>query len=157
MADVFESFVINVARAHKYIQYIKKQETRVFGLKGFHVMCLYYLDKNPGGLTVTELSKKCCEDKAAVSRTLDSLVKSGYVVRQETISGTRRRQCVKLTPEGRHIAVKVVGVINDVTGLINDGMSDEENIQFYRTFAKINRRLANYCAGLGTAEKDALC
>ena len=66
----FEAFTISVTKAYKYIQKIKLAEAENIGLKANHIMYMYHLGKNPEGLTSTELSKLCVEDKAAVSRAI---------------------------------------------------------------------------------------
>ena len=155
MKDRFETFVTSVTLAHKYVQYIKKQEGLVFGLKGFHALCLYYLGKYPEGVTVTELSKRCCEDKATVSRALETLSKKGYVARQETVSGTRRRSRVLLTAEGKRVAERVERLIADITAKIGAGFTDEQLTEFYRIFMIMDKRLADYCAGIDRRGKAA--
>ena len=149
MINEFESFVVGITRAHKYVQYIKKYEGLAFGLKGFHVMCIYFLYKNPSGLTVTELSQRCCEDKATVSRTLDALTRRGYVIRQDTISGTHRRSRVRLSREGRRIAGKLNDLIEDITNHIGEGFTEEEKVLFYKMLYAFDKRLADYCTELG--------
>lgn len=56
-------------------------------------MCLYYLGKHPEGLTTSELTKLCCEDKAAVSRALSQLESGGLIVREAPEN--KRAICVK--------------------------------------------------------------
>ena len=148
MKDEFENFVTSVTLAHKYIQFIKKREGLVFGLKGFHALCLYYLDKYPEGTTVTELSKRCCEDKATVSRALETLSKRGYLAKIESVSANRKRCKVVLTPEGRQVAKKVDRIVDDVTKRIGAGFSDEQLTEFYSIFMTMDRRLSEYCANL---------
>ena len=79
VAEQFESFTAAVTRAYKCLQKIKNRETERMGLKGSHVMCLYYIGKTPGGLTAAELCRLCHEDKAAISRTLVDLTGRGYL------------------------------------------------------------------------------
>ncbi|MDV4150767.1 helix-turn-helix domain-containing protein [Clostridium sp. AL.422] len=70
------------------------------GLKANHVMYLYYLGKNPRGLTAGELCKLCIEDKAAVSRTILDLTEKGFVKVSEVDYGRKYRTKIILTPEG---------------------------------------------------------
>ena len=51
-----------------------------FGLKGTHVMCLFFLHHTPEGLTAAQLCQLCAEDKAAISRTIATLKEKGYIV-----------------------------------------------------------------------------
>ena len=70
---------MQVARCSRYIRKIKQEEMDNFDLKGPHVSCLYYLYKNDGSLTLKELCDICDEDKAYISRAIDSLEKDGYI------------------------------------------------------------------------------
>jgi hypothetical protein len=73
MIQRFDAFVSGITACYKYIQRIKSMEMTEFGLKGTHVMCLYYLRQNPAGLTASQLCGLCAEDKAAISRTVSEL------------------------------------------------------------------------------------
>ena len=48
-------------------------EMTELGLKGTHVMCLFFLHHTPEGLTAAQLCQLCAEDKAAISRTIATL------------------------------------------------------------------------------------
>ena len=62
----FQLFVSGVSTCYKYIQRIKNLKMTEFGLKGTHVMCLFFLHHNPEGLTAAQLCQLCAEDKAAI-------------------------------------------------------------------------------------------
>ena len=47
MIQRFDAFVSGITACYKYIQRIKSMEMTEFGLKGTHVMCLYYLRQIP--------------------------------------------------------------------------------------------------------------
>lgn len=145
MEDRFELFVMSVTRAYKYVQQIKKVESGTFGIKGIHVMCMVVLGKHPEGLTVTELSSRCCEDKAAISRTVDSLAEKGYVSYEGTEAKRRWRSKIMLTEHGQEVAKKVDVLIEDIVGKIRGDLTTEREAAFYRVFSAINDRLAEYC------------
>lgn len=69
----FETFSLSILELNRYLQKIKELEMKQFGLKANHTMCLYYLGQHPEGLTATQLTELCKEDKAAVSRCLSQL------------------------------------------------------------------------------------
>lgn len=79
MIERFELFTTTIGQIYKNLQRIKMQEMAEFQLKGIHVMCLLELNRNKEGLTVTQLSAFCGEDKAAISRTVSDLMKQGLV------------------------------------------------------------------------------
>ena len=150
MRERFELFTIAVTRAYKYIQQIKKHESVTFGIKGIHVMCMVALGKSPEGLTVTEIASYCCEDKAAVSRTVDSLAEKGYVEYEEAQGRRRWRSKVRLTEEGRKVTEGLDGLIDEIVCQIKGSLTTEQEAFFYRVFSIINDRLAEYCEKLET-------
>ena len=75
LIERFEIFTNSLTKAYKCIQKIKLAEAERMGMKANHMMCMYYLGKNPEGLTATELCKLCIEDKAAYRERLLTLLK----------------------------------------------------------------------------------
>ena len=75
MINRFELFTTTITQIYKNLQRIKMQEMSGFELRGTYVMCMFELNRNPEGLTITQLSQLCGEDKAAISRTISELVK----------------------------------------------------------------------------------
>ena len=78
MEGRFETFTVLINRISRNIRKIKNQEMADYRLRSAHISCLYYLYLAPG-LTVTELSERCEEDKATVSRALEYLEENGYL------------------------------------------------------------------------------
>ena len=105
MEDLFERFTVSILRLNKLVQRIKIYEIKKFGLKSIHVMCLYYLNCHPEGLTASELVKLTLEDKAAISRALATMREEGYA---EYDSATHNAD-VRLTPKGKQLAEYIVG------------------------------------------------
>lgn len=60
---------------------------------------LHHLILNDGTMTPTDLSKRVYRSKYAVTRTIDELVKHGYV-RRGALSRDRRKRAVHITKEG---------------------------------------------------------
>ena len=73
MIHRFEQLTTGVSQIYKNIQRIKTLEMRSLGLKGTHVMCLYFLSSHPDGLTASDLCALCKENKAGISRILSDL------------------------------------------------------------------------------------
>lgn len=137
MIDRFQSFVTGITECYKYIQRIKSAEMTELGLKGTHVMCLFFLRRHPEGLTAAQLCRLCAEDKAAISRTLATLQARGYIA----TGGKKYRAALTLTPAGTQIAEQVDGLICQWVGVGGDGLTDEERAAFYRTLEHIAANL----------------
>ena len=138
MIQRFDAFVSGITSCYKYIQRIKAMEMTEFGLKGTHVMCLYYLRRNPAGLTAAQLCGLCAEDKAAISRTVSELRSRGYIT---TLSEKAYRAMLTLTAAGQELARKFDQLIEGWVTAGGDGLTDEERVDFYKSLSAIAENL----------------
>ena len=138
MIQRFDAFVSGITACYKYIQRIKSMEMTEFGLKGTHVMCLYYLRQNPAGLTASQLCGLCAEDKAAISRTVSDLRSRGYIT---TLSEKAYRAMLTLTAAGHELARKFDQLIEGWVTAGGDGLTDEERSDFYKALSSIAENL----------------
>ena len=138
MIQRFDAFVSGITACYKYIQRIKSMEMTEFGLKGTHVMCLYYLRRNPAGLTAAQLCGLCAEDKAAISRTVSELRSRGYIT---TLSEKAYRAMLTLTAAGQELARKFDHLIEGWVSTGGDGLTDEERVDFYKSLSAIAENL----------------
>ena len=137
MIDRFQAFVSGITICYKYIQKIKTMEMTEFGLKGTHVMCIFYIYHNEENLTAAQLCQLCAEDKAAISRTLVTLQEKGYVE-----SGEKKyRANLKLTEQGKKLAKQIDGLIEQWVDCGGDGLTDEERNAFYNALNLISSNL----------------
>ena len=137
MIKRFEAFVTGITLCYKYIQKIKSAEMTELGLKGTHVMCIFFLSHNPDGLTAAQLCRLCAEDKAAVSRTVAKLQREGYVAPGEK----RYRAALRLTEKGEEVARRVDGLIEQWVAFGGAGLSDSDREAFYRALELISNNL----------------
>ena len=138
MIQRFDAFVSGITSCYKYIQRIKSLEMTEFGLKGTHVMCLYYLRQNPAGLPASQLCGLCAEDKAAISRTVSELRSRGYIT---SLSEKAYRAMLTLTSAGQEIARKFDNLIEGWVTAGGAGLTDEERSDFYKTLSAIAENL----------------
>ena len=141
----FEAFTTAVTKAYKCIQKIKLAETERMGLKANYVMYLYYLGKEPEGLTAKELSSLCVEDKAAVSRTLADLIEKGFVKPSETDAGRKYRTKFILTPEGYQRNKQLNQAIAMAVSKASSSLNEEDREHFYRVLFDITNNLETIC------------
>lgn len=148
MEELFSLFTLQIAKCSRCIRKIKQEEMESFDLKGPHVSCLYYLYKANGSLTLKELCDICDEDKAYISRAVDSLEKDGYI---ECNSKTEKRykSPLTLTEKGRLAAEKTVNKIDQIVESAGLGVTQEERENFYRTFKQISDNLQKICEKYG--------
>lgn len=139
--DRFEKFVNTVSLIQKNILKIKSIEMRELGLKGPHVMCLFYLDRYEEGLTAAKLCRLISVDKAAVSRVLSELGQKGYIYYPESIHGKRYRVNAVLTDEGKQAAKRVNEIICGVVEKAGAGLDDGERAAMYESLQKVSDNL----------------
>ena len=140
MQDRFQAFVTGISVCYKYIQKIKSVEMTEFGLKGAHAMCLFFLHSHPEGLTAAQLSQLCAEDKAAVSRSLASLTEKGYIESDEK----KYRSRIRLTEQGKKVAVHIDEMIERWVESGGDGLSEENREAFYSSLELISNNLRDH-------------
>ena len=137
MLQRFEDFVTGIGVCYKYIQRIKSLEMTEFGLKGTHVMCIYFLRRHPDGLTAAQLCQLCAEDKAAISRTLAVLQEKELI----SVGEKKYRARLTLTENGEKLASRIDELVGEWVGYGGDGLTDEERAMFYSTLSKIAANL----------------
>lgn len=139
MQERFENFTVLIKQINRNIHKIKSQEVTDFDLKAGHISCLYQLYKTDG-LTATDLCKRCAEDKAAISRSLDYLEKNGYLV-CDSKQAKRYRSPFFLTDKGRETGEEISERINRILDEVGSGVSREDLFFFYHSLFEINKRL----------------
>lgn len=108
MENRFDTFTGSILELNRIVQKIKECEMKKLGLKGAHAMVLYQLGKAPEGLSAVQLTDRCREDKAAISRALSQLITKGLVRKTAPASGRSYRTPFFLTEAG----TKVVEQLN---------------------------------------------
>ena len=141
MIDRFELFATTITQIYKNLQRIKMQEMSGFELRGTYVMCLFEVNRNPEGLTITQLSQLCGEDKAAISRTISELVKRGLVTSN---NNKKYRAPLVLTEEGQETANKIDALASTAVQAGSAGLTMEELKIFYKALTTISDNLNNY-------------
>ena len=137
----FEDFVGLIDALHKEIQRIKAAEAERLGFKGADVMCLYYLTKNPEGLTGSELARLVDVSRAAMSRTIARLESDDLVEAAAEGEETRYRVPVRLTEKGVEVARPIEGIVQDVLDETSRVLDVRQRSRMYESLNVILRRL----------------
>ena len=143
MEKRYERFTTLMMSINRSIRRIKNVEMAEYDLKAPHVACLYYL-RARGKLTLKELCEICEEDKANLSRILDSLEERGYVVCLSE-SARRYRSPYALSEKGKELGEYVSKKIEKVLERSGDGISPEELEMMYACLDRVNLNLAQIC------------
>ncbi|MGN0153545.1 MAG: MarR family winged helix-turn-helix transcriptional regulator [Lachnospiraceae bacterium] len=141
MIERFELFTTTISQIYKNLQRIKMKEMTEFHLKGTHVMCLFELNRNREGLTVTQLSQLCGEDKAAISRTVSELAKRNLVTSD---TEKKYRAPILLTKEGQDTADRIDELAAIAVQAGSAGLTKEELAVFYKALTRISDNLSHY-------------
>lgn len=144
MRNRFETFAAGIIDLNRCLQKIKDAEMKRFGLRASHAMCLYYLGRNSKGLTVTQLTALCREDKAAVSRSLSQLVEKGFVCCTLTENKRSYRTPYFLTAQGQKLAALMNERIETALSHCGSGLTEEQRNTFYDALELIRANLMAY-------------
>ncbi len=101
--------------------------------------CIYHLYSSDN-LTAKELSDKCEEDKATISRTLDHLEENGFIVCKSR-RAKRYKSPIMLTKKGRDIGRKIVEKVDLIIDEMSEGLSESERTTFYHALSTISDNL----------------
>lgn len=156
MIHRFEQLTTGVSQIYKSIRRIKKLEMRSLGLKGTHVMCLYFLHSHSDGLTAADLCTLCKENKAGISRILADLEAQGFIRYAHPQEKKKYRSKAVLTETGRKQAKKVNRLILNAVLKGGQDITSKERDIFYRVLNLISDNLENFCEELerSTASAD---
>ncbi len=149
MLDRFETFSTTIAMINRCVQKIKTREMTSIGMKGAHVMCLYTLGKESGGLTASQLCIKCGEDKAAISRTIKELIKLKYIKHISSTGKRAYRTKLILTEKGKEALIFVEDRVNKALEVIGGNLKDDERKAFYSSLKLIAANLKQYVGKSG--------
>lgn len=154
MEQRFEIFTRSIISIYRLIQKIKNTETCEYGLKGMHVMCLYFLGKHREGLTPVKLCKICAEDKAAISRTVVVLKEKGLIRELRETERKKYRNAVCLSEKGREIADGISEKVENALNAGGAGLSEEERVKFYDALLLVAKNLERYFSSITVTGKE---
>ena len=143
--DEFSSLILSI---NKSIQRIKNFEMECFGLKGNQVQCIYHLYNEEGGITPTQLSLLCGEDKGAMSRTIKELEKGDYLYIEE-VGKQKYRNPIKLTQRGKELGQMVSERVDKIFKEGSNGVEEEDRKDFYRRLGLVEGNLQEICKRYG--------
>ena len=144
MENIFENFTITILKLNKLVQKIKNFEMQEYDLKTIHVMCVYYLDNHPNGLTASELTKLTLEDKAAISRALKLLQEKGYA----SYDPNKYNAEIRLTDAGKKLASEVCRKADEAVSAGSYNFTEEQRVSFYSELKTIAENLEEYYSNL---------
>ena len=145
MISRYSKFTTLISNINRAINHIKSNEMQQFGLKSFHVSCLYYIYKFSDGLTASELCSLCEEDKGAISRSIDLLEKKGFVIYHVDDNKKKYRAKLFLTDAGKEIAERVNKITENAVDIGSQGLTDKERETMYKCLDIISNNLNKYC------------
>ncbi len=135
MLNRFIKFSLLIGSIHKSVQKILADEMAKYGLKGAYAQYLITLYKSEDKMTLVELTEKCDNDKAAVSRAVGNMVEKGLIVKEND----SYRAGLFLTSEGIKAAEFVCNRAKMAVEAA--GVTEEERESFYLSLEKLEQNL----------------
>lgn len=142
--DRFDTFAGSIVELYRCLQRLKDIEMRPLGLRPNHAMCLYYLGRNPEGLTVTQLAEATREDKAAVSRCVSQLVQRGLVCGNFPENRRSYRTKLHLTQEGQALVEQIYTRVDAAVAGGGSGLTENQRTDLYAAMEIIINNLSRY-------------
>ena len=137
--DRYTVLTILFSKITRAMRKIKAEAMKEYNLKGSHVSCIFYLSKNPKGLTNKELCDICNEDKAAISRALAYLEENKFVTYNK--SDKIYKTPITLTRKGKEIGDYLKEKIHSILFEASSEINKEDLEAFYRGLLNISENL----------------
>ena len=137
--DRYTVLTILFSKITRAMRKIKAEAMKEYNLKGSHVSCIFYLSKNPKGLTNKELCDICNEDKAAISRALAYLEENKFVTYNK--SDKIYKTPITLTRKGKEIGNYLKEKIHSILFEASSEIDKEDLEAFYRGLLNISENL----------------
>lgn len=93
------------------------------------------------GITQRELSERVGATEATTVPMIRSLVRDGFVVRQQD-PDDRRKVRIRLTPKARRLQARLMPYVGEVNEIAVRGISEEDQVVVRRVLAQIYRNLS---------------
>ncbi len=136
----FEKFTFLINNIYRDIQKIKLSYLKQHGLKGSHMMCMYYLGQSPQGMTFKELCELCHEDKSLISRNLSYLKKAGYIV-DCSDSSKKYKSILSLSEDGKRVLEDIKDTTERIFCQVYLDKGENELDIFYDNLAEISSKI----------------
>lgn len=115
--------LINTYSAHRRCSF---KEFQKLNLSTGHPKVLSILYQKEGYLQ-KDLAKRCNVEPATMTSLLSNMEKKGLISKEAVyVSGGKRANAIYLTETGRHMAVKVNQIVDDMEAISFKGFSDDE-------------------------------
>ena len=126
-----------MSRAGSALKNYLQNELRMSGITlSQGQMGILFLLKIRDNQTMSELSSALDTDNGAMTRLVDRLEKSGYVIRIPN-PDDRRQYRVSITPEGRDAIVSAGIIVHRTNDAVRSGFTDQEMEVFCRILVTI--------------------
>lgn len=135
----FETFNGMIGNAAKNLEKLKSKGMGDYGLSGTHTLCMRQLYEADGGLTRTELARRCGVDRAQITRVIGELLVKEYVT--EVGNGSNYRKKCVLTEKGQEIAGDINERVTRILQFVSGDIPKERLEIFYQTLEEICRNL----------------
>ena len=135
MLNRFIKFSYLIGSIHKSVQKILADEMAKYGLKGAYAQYLLTLYKSNEKMNLVELTEKCDNDKAAVSRAVGDMIEKGLILKEND----SYRAGLLLTDEG----IKAAEFVCERAKIAVEaaGVTEEERDAFYSSLEKLEQNL----------------
>ena len=115
---------VSIASVYRGIQRSNSEALAEFGMNNIHAICIYAVGSKPG-ISATEICKSTATDKAAVSKSIKSLIDDGYIERP-ILSKRAYRSGIYLTEKGKELFDVVKKRLEEKSSKVFKNVNDRE-------------------------------
>ena len=124
---------------------IRRRLRTEFGITLPRFDLMAQLERNPGGLKMSELSRRLMVSGGNITGLTDQLEKEGLVARTDA-PGDRRAYTIKLTPAGRSLFARMAAVHEQWVIELFSGLGSTDRAQVHRLLARLKLHVAGVAA-----------
>ncbi len=140
----FITFRLYFEAVLKNVHHIEAHYLEPYGLRSAHTIFLLTAGSVGGGMTMSEISRRCYVDKALTSRMMRELIDSGFI---KKIDGAGVYKALYApTEKGKAVILKLDKIISKCIADTSGNISREDLATFYSVLSHINGRITKIAA-----------
>lgn len=140
----FINFRLYFETVLKNVHHIEAHYLEPYGLRSAHTVFLLTAGSISGGMTMTEISRRCYVDKALTSRMMRELIDGGFIKKVDN-AGVYKALYAP-TEKGKAVIMKLDKIIAKCIADTSGNISREDLATFYSVLSHINGRIGKIAA-----------
>lgn len=134
-----QSFGRQISIIYQNISTHLDTELKPYGIGTAQISFLITLLKQDG-INQETLTVTSHVDKSTTARSIAKLEKAGYITRKKDPDDKRANK-IHLTKKGHHIEPKLASILQQLNGILSEGLTEDEKASFVTLLEKLERNI----------------